>query len=76
MKDLIIPNIWSLQMKDGSTHILVGILKQIDNWRLITHLQTRDDYRAKLVIPRPPRWTNTTPAQAAQTYDVQKSSLP
>ena len=76
MMDLIQPNSWSLQMKDGSTPILASFQQQIDNWRLVTYLQKRDDYRAKLAIPRPPRWTDTTPALAAQIYDVHKSSLP
>ena len=31
MKDLIQPNSWSLQIKDGSTPILAGIQQQIDN---------------------------------------------
>ena len=55
MKDLILPNNWNLQMKDGTTPILAGIQQQIDYWRLITYLQKRDEYRAKLAIPQPPR---------------------
>ena len=42
---------------------------------MVTYLQNRDDYRAELAIPRPPRWTDTTPALAAQVYDVHKASL-
>ena len=52
-KDLILPNSWSLQMKDGTNPILAGIQHQIDNWRLTTYLQKRDDYRTELAIPRP-----------------------
>ena len=76
MKDLIIPNSWCLKMKDGITSILAGLQHQIDNWRLVTYPPKRDEYRAKLAIPRPPRWTDTTPALAAQVNDVHKSSLP
>ena len=60
MKDLMQPNSWSQQMKDGTTPILAGIQQQIDNWRLINYILKRDEYRAKLAIPRPPRWTDTT----------------
>ena len=73
-KDLIIPNSWSLQMKDGTTPISAGLQQKIDNWRLDKYLQKRDEYRAELAIPRPPRWTDTTPALAAQVYDIHKSS--
>ena len=59
MKNLIQSNSWSLQMKDGSTPILADIQQQIDNWRLVTYLQKRVGYRAKLAIPKPLRWTDT-----------------
>ena len=72
MKDLILPNSWHLQMKDRTTPILAGIQQEIENWRLITSLEKRGEYRAKLAIPRPPRWTDTTPALAPQIYDVHK----
>ena len=62
-------------MKDGSTPILAGLQQQIDNSRLVTYLQRRDEYRAELIIPRPPRWTDTTPVLAAQIYNVPNSSL-
>ena len=75
MECLILPNSWRLNMKDGSTPILAGLQQQIDNWRLVTYLQRRDEYRSELIIPRPPRWTDITPALAAQIYDVPKSSL-
>ena len=73
MKNL--PNSWSLQMKDGTTPILVGIQQQIDNWRLITYLQKRDEYRAKLAIPRAPSWTDTIPALVAHRYGTHNSSI-
>ena len=76
MQDIIIADSWSLQMRDGTTLILVGIQQQIDNWRLVIYLQKRDEYRVKLTIPRPPRWTDTTSALAAQIYDVHKPTLP
>ena len=76
MKDLIKPSSWRLHMKDGTTSISAGIQQQIDNWRLITYLQKRDEYRAKLAILSPPRWTDMTPSLAAQIYDDHKSSLP
>ena len=76
MKDLLTPNSWSLNLKDGTTPLLAGLQQQSDNWRLVTYLQKRDDYRAELAIPRPPRWTDTAPALAAQVYDVHKSYLP
>ena len=76
MKDLILPNSWSLQNKSGTTPILVGMQKQIDNWRLVTYLLKREEYRAKPAIPQPPRWTDKTLALAAQIYDIHKSSLP
>ena len=53
MTDLNLPSSWNLQMKYGTTPILAGIQEQIDNWRLITYLQKRDEYRAKLAIPTP-----------------------
>ena len=62
-------------MNDGTTTILAGLQQQIDSWRLVTHLQAKDRLRAVLVIPKPPRWTDTTPALAAQVYEVHKSSL-
>ena len=62
-------------MKGGSTPILAGLQQQIDNWRLMTYLQRRDECRDELLIPRPPKWTDTTPALAAQIYDVPNSSL-
>ena len=55
MKDLLIPNGWSLQMKDGTNSIPAGIQHQIDTWRLTTYLQKRDDYRTELAIPRTPK---------------------
>ena len=70
MESLIQPNSWTLNMKDGSTPILAGLHQQIGNWRPVTYLQGRYKYRAELIIPRPPRWTDTTPALAAQIYDV------
>ena len=76
MKDLIFPDSWSLQMKDKTTPILAGLQHQIDNWRPVTYLQKKGVYRAELAIPRPPRWTETTPVLAAQIYDVLKSSQP
>ena len=76
MKDLIAPNRWCLQMNDGTIPILEGLQHQIDNWRLVTDLQKRDEYRAELAIPRAPRWTDTIPALAAQVYVVHKLSLP
>ena len=75
MTDLMQPNSWSPQMKNGTTPILAGIQQQIDNWRLVNYLLKRDEYRAQLAIPRPPRWKATTPALAAQIYDVHKSTL-
>ena len=75
MTDLILPNSWSLQMKDGTTFILVRIQQQFDKLRLVTYLLKRQ-YRDKLAIPRAQRWTDTTPALAAKVYDIHKSSLP
>ena len=40
-------------MKDGTTPILAGMKQQIDNWRLMTYLLKRDEYKAKLAIPGP-----------------------
>ena len=62
-------------MKDGSTPTLAGLQQQIDNWKLVTNLQRGEEYRVDLIIPSPPRWTDITPAFAAQIYDVPKSSL-
>ena len=75
MESLVLPDSWTLNIKDGSTPILAGLQQQIDNWRLVTYLQRRDEYRAELIIPRPPRRTDTTPALAAQIYDVPESAL-
>ena len=75
MESLISPNSWTLNMKDGSTQLLAGLQQQIGNWRLVTYLHRREENRAELIIPRPPRWTNTTPVLAAQIYDVHNSSL-
>ena len=55
MKDLLIPNSWSLQMKEETNPVLAGLQYQIDILRLVTYLQKRDDYRAELAIPRTPR---------------------
>ena len=66
MKSLVLPDSWTLNMKEGSTPILSGFQQQIDNWRLVTYLQRRVEYRSELIIPRSPRWTDTTPALAAQ----------
>ena len=43
---------------------------------MVTYLQKRDETRAELAVPKPPRWTDTTPVLAAQVYDIHKSSLP
>ena len=75
MESLILPNSWTLNMKDGFTPILAGLPQQIDNWRLVTCLQRRDEYRAEVIMPRPSRWTNTTPALVAQIYDIPNSTL-
>ena len=55
MNDLIQPNSWKLQMKDGTTPILAGIQQQIEDWRLVTYLLKRDENKAKLAIHRLPR---------------------
>ena len=65
MESLVLPNSWTLNMDDGSTPILAGLQQQIDNWRLVTYLQRRDEYKAEIIILRPPRWTDTTPSLAA-----------
>ena len=39
MESLVLPNSWTLNMKDGSTPIVVGLQQQIDNWRLVIYLQ-------------------------------------
>ena len=75
MESLILQNSWTLNMKDGSTPILAGLKQQIVNWRLVTNLQRRDEYRAELLSLRPTRWTDTTLALAAQIYDVPNCSL-
>ena len=75
MESLVLPNNWTLNMKDGSTPILDGLQQQTENWRLATYLKRRDEHRAELIIPRPPRWADTTPALAAQIYDAPVSSL-
>ena len=64
MGSLILPNNWTLNMKVGSTPILAELQQQIDNWSLMRYLQRRDEYRAELIIARPP--------VAAQIYDVPK----
>ena len=46
MKDLIIPNSWYLQMKEGTTPIMADFQQQIENRRLVIYLQKRDGYRA------------------------------
>ena len=53
MEILVLPNSWTLNMKGGSTPILAGLQQQIDNWRLVTYLRRRDEYRAELIIPIP-----------------------
>ena len=70
MKGVIMPNRWSLQIKDGTTPTLAGLKQQIVNWRLVTCLQ--NEHRSELAKPRPPRWKDTTPALAAkiEIYDV------
>ena len=75
MKSLLVPNSLRMTMKGGKTPIQVSLHQRIDNLRLVKYLQTRDEYRAELVIPKPLRWTDTAPAQAAQVYDLNKFSL-
>ena len=75
MKALVLSSSWTLNIKDGSIPILAGLQQQIDNWRLVTYLRRRDEYRTQLIIPRLPRWTDTTLALAAKKYDVHCSSL-
>ena len=75
MESLVLPNSWTLNMKDGYIPILAGLQQQIDNWRLVTYQQRKDEYRAELLIPRPPRWKDTTPALAAKIYDIPNYSL-
>ena len=53
MESSVLPDSWTLNMKDESTPILAGLQQQIDNWRLVTYLQRRDDYGVELIIPRP-----------------------
>ena len=75
MNGLKINYAWSMQAKNGTTPNLAGLQHDIDNWRLRTYMTERDEFRADLAISRPPRWTDTTPALAAQIHDVKKSTL-
>ena len=75
IESLVLSESWTLNMKDEPTLILAGLHQQIDNWRLVAYLKKREEYRAELIIPRPPRWTDITPALAAQIYSLPNSSL-
>ena len=46
----------------------------INNWR--SYLQESDKHREAFTVPRPPRWTDTTPALASKIYNAQILSLP
>ena len=74
MGSLLLAMSWRLNKDDRLTPKLAGQLQQIDNWRLVTYLQSRGEYRAALIIPRPPWWIDTTPALASQVYDMHNSS--
>ena len=55
--------------------ILTGLQHQINYCSLVIYLQKLDEYRAELVIPRPPRGT-IIQALPAQVDDAHKPPLP
>ena len=70
MQSFAIPHNCRLSKKNGTNPILVRLQRQIDSSRIAAYLQERDGHREALTIPRLPRWTNMTPALAAQVYNV------
>ena len=38
-ESLMVPNSWTLNMKDRTTTILAGLLQEVANWRLVTYMQ-------------------------------------
>ena len=74
MNSLIISDNRRLQRRDGGTITLAGILRQVENLAEVKYLRKGDEYREQQAIPRSPRWTYTTPALAAQVYEVHNSS--
>ena len=75
MQDLTVPGTWALHSAPQDSPTLGGIQQDIEEQRLRTYTEQRDQYRATAPTPRPPKWTGVTPLFAAAVFQQSKASI-